>query len=499
MAKFKSSNPEQGQMIPTYLSDWIPEHHLVYIVSDIVDQLDLSVLTSQYTEQGEEAYHPALLLKILFYGYATGVFSSRKLREALDDNVPFRWLSGGLRPDHRTISDFRKNNLKTLARLFTQIVQIGQQLGYVSLGHVSIDGSKIKANASKHKAMSRERMKQEIVRLEQEIRETLEKAQAQEKQGDEEPSLLFPTATQEAVWERSSRLQTIQAALKQLGEQKPEKNSKMPAKDQINFTDADSRIMDTKTQGVIQGYNPQIAVEQTHGIIIGLQMSHSSSDQKQFAGVLRSIKETTGQLPEIVTADAGYFSAENIQTAETHQVDAYIAASREAKEGKNPYDKTNFTYEPETDTYRCPAGKTVPLQHVQYADNPEKPTKWIYECQECLGCDFRENCVKSKTGKRTISRTEADPIRESMRTKVQSVAGKKVYRLRKGIVEPVWGQIKACQGFRQFLLRGEEKVGGEFTLVCIAHNLRKIHSASYPKPSTLYKRKKSAQKRKSAA
>ncbi len=149
MAKFKSHTRDQGRLIPMYLSEWIPENHLVYLVNDIVDQLNLSTITSRYSNRGEEAYHPALMLKILFYGYATGIFTSRKLREAMDDNIPFRWLSGGLKPDHRTISDFRKNNLPVLPGLFRQIIQIARDLGYISLGHVSIDGSKIKANASK--------------------------------------------------------------------------------------------------------------------------------------------------------------------------------------------------------------------------------------------------------------------------------------------------------------------------------------------------------------
>lgn len=497
MAKFKASIPEQGQMIPMYLSEWIPENHLVYTVSDIVDQMDLSAITSGYSDRGEEAYHPGFLLKVLFYGYAIGILSSRKLREALEDHVPLRWLSGGLRPDYRTISDFRKDNLIALASLFSQIIEIARGLGYASLGHISIDGSKVKANASKHKAMSRERMKEEIARLEKEILETLQKTQIEDEK--ETASVLFPETTQEVVLNRISRLEKIKAAFKQLEERKPEKTSKTPKTDQINFTDPDSRIMDTKNQGVIQGYNPQIAVDKDHGIIVGIQMSHSPNDQKQFAGVLTSILETTGQMPEIVTADAGYFSAENIQTAQDCDVDAYIAASRESKQPKNSYDKTNFTYEPQTDTYHCPAGKTLPLKQVQYANDSKQPTKWTYECQECSACPCQKDCVKSKSGKRTVSRTEADPIREAMRTKVQSEEGKAIYRLRKSIVEPVWGQIKACQGFRQFHLRGDEKAAGEFTLVSIAYNLRKIHSAKYPKPSTLYKREKSAQKRKLGA
>jgi len=495
MAKFKSGTFEQGQLIPMYLGEWIPENHLVYLVKDIVDQLNLSAITSKYSERGEEAYHPALLLRILFYGYAIGIFTSRKLREALEENLPLRWLSGGLLPDHRTISDFRKNNLELLPGLFVQIVQIARDLGYASLGHVSIDGSKVKANASKHKAMSRERMKQEIARLEKEISEILAKAQSDDE--NEKSSVLFPEPVSEVIEDRTKRLQKIKDALEQLESRKPEEESKTPEKDQINFTDEDSRIMDTKTQGVIQGYNPQIAVDAEYGIIVGIKMSNCSSDQKQFAGVLESIEQTTGQLPEKVTADAGYFSADNIQTAEDLQVDAYIAATRESKQSKNQYDKTNFTYQPETDTYLCPAGKILLLKQSRNETNPDKPNR-IYECQECHECPYQKDCTKSKSGKRTVTRTEADPIRETMRTKVQSDEGKEIYRRRKGIVEPAWGEIKACQGFRHFHLRGEEKTDGEFTLVSIAYNLRKIHSAKYPKPSTLYKREKYAQKRKIA-
>lgn len=502
MAKFKTSAPDQGQLVPMYLGEWIPANHLIYLVSDIVDQLDLSAMTSRYSNRGEEAYHPALLLKILFYGYATGIFTSRKLREALDEHIPLRWLSGGLRPDYRTISDFRKNNLSLLPGFFAQIVQVARDLGYASLGHVSVDGSKIKANASKHKAMSRDRMKDEILRLEQEIAQRLAAIQSEDEQEDS----LFRETSQIAqeywIEDRKKRLSKIKDALAQLELRSPQAASKEPGKEQINFTDSDSRIMDTKTQGVIQAYNPQIAVDADYGLIVGIQMSHCTNDQQQFAGVLQSIQQTTGQVPEKVTADAGYFSTANIQVAQDQQVDAYIAATREAKQSQHLFDKANFTYQPESDTYLCPAGKIVSLKYnYKYKDNAnetDKPTSWVYECQECLGCPFQKECTKAKNGKRTVTRKEADPLLETMRTKVRSDEGKAIYRRRKGIVEPAWGQIKQCQGFRQFHLRGDNKTEGEFTLVSIAYNIRKLHSAKYPKPSTLYKREKSAQKRKAA-
>jgi transposase len=499
MAKFKPYSTEQGELIPTYLSEWVPDAHLARLISDIVEQMDLSAITAAYSDRGEEAYHPALLLKLWFYGYATGVFTSRQIRQALDESIPFRWLCGGQYPDFRTLSDFRKNHLEAFKALFSQIVQIAMELGYISLGHVSIDGSKIKANASKHKAMSRERMKQEIKRLEHELEEALVNTEADEQQA------WFPEATPQGLSDRRARLAKIREALQELDARKPESAATTPKqieeaqKDQINFTDSESRIMDTKTQGVIQGYNPQIAVDEDYHFIVGLEMSNNSSDQKQFEPVLDAIEANTGRTPEKVTADAGYFSADNIKAAEQAQTDAYIAAGKEGKQAKNPYDKTNFTYEPDTDIYHCPAGQVLELKTTRQQENPDKPTQWVYEGTTCQACPFVQDCVKGQSGKRTLTRTESDPIREQMRTKVQSDAGKEIYRKRKGIVEPAFGEMKEVQGFRQFHLRGEEKVEGEFTLLAISYNLRKLHAAKYPKKATIYKREKSAQKRKNAA
>jgi len=481
MAKFKPYLPEQGEMLPMYFGDLIEEDHLARTVHAIVEQLDLTEIINQYTDRGEEAYHPRLLIKILFYGYSEGIFSSRKLESAIRYNIPFRWLAAGYQPDHRTISDFRKNNLKMLPSLFSQITQIARELGHVSLGHVSIDGSKIKANASKHKAMSRGRMKKEIELLEKEIAETLEKVQEQDEMGLDDERI--ETQHQE-IQVRQKRLETIKDALQKLEKRKPEGTSSMSEKDQANFTDDDSRIMNTKTQGVIQGYNPQIAVDSDQGFIVGLKMSQNPTDQNQFEGILSSVQEYTGTVPEVVTADAGYFSADNIQQAESLEVDAYIAATKEGKKNGNHYDKSNFTYNQDLETYICPAGKKMDLIKVKYKNHEKKPTQWIYECQACLECPFQQECVKkqSKSGKRTMTRTEADPIRESMRTKVQSDEGKAIYKQRKAIVEPVFGQLKECQGFRQFNLRGKEKVEGEFVLLACSHNLRKLHSVKKPRP-----------------
>jgi transposase len=496
MAKFREYSIEQGELLPSYLSDWIPDNHLVRLISDIVDQLDLSEITKHYSNRGEEAYHPAMLLKLWFYGYATGLFSSRKIQTNIHENIPFRWLCAGHQPDFRTISDFRKNNLDLMPFLFKKIIGIAMNLGYVSLGHVSIDGSKIKANASKHKAMSRERMKKEIKRLEQEINQALQEAE-QADQLEEQQLSLLPT-DEARITDRQQRLEKIKMALKELEERKSENESKEPEKDQINFTDSESRIMTTRNQGTIQGYNPQIAVDEANHFIVGLNMTNDPTDVQQFIPVIESVCENTGSLPIKASCDAGYFSASNINHAIQNKIDAYFAPTREGKKEKNPYDKTNFTYNGESNTYTCPAGQTLIHVKTEYANNPDKPTRWKYESTACVECPFQSECVKSKTGKRAVHRTDEDPMREEMRTKVQSTNGSAIYSKRKGIVEPAWGEIKEIQNFRQFHLRTEKKVTGEFFLLAASFNLRKLHSMQFPKKDTLYKREKSAQKRKKA-
>lgn len=357
-----------------------------------------------------------------------------------------------------------------------------------------MDGSKIKANASKHKAMSRERMEQELKQMEVEIGVTLEEAQVADEQESTKPSL--PHEEQVRI---ENRREKIRSALKELEERKPADSQGASGKDQINFTDSDSRIMDTKNQGVIQAYNPQIAVDADNGFIVGIAMSNRTNDQQQLEAVLASVETNHGRVPEKVTADAGYFSASNIRTCESLQTDAYIAATREGKQVGNSFDKHNFKYQREHDVYVCPAGKALYLKQTQHAADDTKPTKWVYECHECSQCPFQKECVRAKSGKRTVTRSEEDPIREAMRTKVQSDAGREIYRQRKSIVEHVWGEIKQVQGFRQFHLRGLDKVAGEFTLVAIAYNLRKLHAMRYPKVDTLYRREKSAQRQKKAA
>jgi|GEM_PF-1792081 len=368
-------------------------------------------------------------------------------------DICFRWLcGGGDKPNFRTLSDFRKNNMDLLPGVFRCIVEVAINLGYATLGHVSVDGSKFKANASKHKAMSRERMKQELERIESEFGEALQAAQvADGQEGD-----VAQDPEDELVYV-ANRREKIRAALAELEARKPDDGSPASGKNQINCTDSDSRIMDTKNQGVIQGFNPQIAVDSDNGFIVGVVMSNSPNDQKQLDAVLDSVQANTDRNPDKMTADAGYFSAANIGSCQTRAIDAYIAATREGKQTGNSFDKRDFTYQSENDVYVCPNAKVLTLKQTQNVQNPEKPTKWVYECQVCPECPFQKECAKAKSGLRTITRSENDPVREEMRTKVQSERGRKSIECVRRLSNRCGGRSNKCRDFGSSFCVGQRR------------------------------------------
>jgi transposase len=429
MAKtYRPYLPEQDLLLPPSLQEWLPEGHLVYFVSDVVDQLDLSAIESCYEkeERGYPPYHPRMMVKILVYGYCVGVFSSRKLQKRLQEDVGFRVLAAGNEPDFRTLSDFRKLHLETLQGLFEQVLHMALEVGAVKVGRVAMDGSKIAGNASKHKAMSYGRMKEEQQRLKQEVQQLLaeaervdaeEDARYGEQRGDELPAELQ---------RREERLRRIRQAKRALEERvrneaKAQGGDPAPAKPddkaQYNFTDPESRIL-KGPDGFVQGYNAQIAVEAETQLIVAQTVTQAANDKQQLIPMIEQVEQQSGQKPEAVLADSGYASEENLQAAEAAEVDVYVAVARDRH------------HPPQNACGRGPLPKTA---------------------------------------------TRLDRMRRKLQTKV----GRALYALRKTIVEPVFGQIKQAQGFRQFLLRGLKKVQGEWALVCMAHNVLKVHRMVY--------------------
>jgi transposase len=445
MAKvYRPYFPEQDFLLPPSLREWLPEDHLSYFVSDLIDQLDLGAIESHYEreQRGYPPYHPRMMTKVLVYGYCVGVFSSRRLEKRLAEDIAFRVLAAGNEPDFRTISEFRRIHLKALEGLFVQVLQLALKLGAMKLGRVAIDGTKVKANASKHKAMSYDRMLREEQRLREEVKQLLAEAEQTDKdedkrygrnrRGDELPAELG---------RREERLQRIAEAKKALEararteaeEKQKERNSdkngsqgggsqrrdraavEPKAKAQHNFTDPESRIM-KGPDGFVQAYNAQAAVEPALQLIVGQALTQQANDKQQLIPMIERVQEQAGQKVREALADSGYCSEENLRKAAKKKVNLFVATGKQ--------------------------------KHNQPAQSSP-----------------RGRIPKSAT------------LVERMKRKLMTKAGQAIYARRKTIVEPVFGQIKQAQGFRHFLLRGVDKVRSEWALVCATHNVLKLYRA----------------------
>jgi transposase len=431
---YRAYLPEQDLLLPPSLREWLAEDHLAYFVSDVVDQLDLSAIHAVYEKEnrGQPPYDPRLMTKLLVYGYCTGVFSSRRIQKRLQEDIPFKVLAAGNEPDFRTISDFRKIHLEALENLFEQVLEMALQCGSIKLGRVSLDGTKLKANASKHKAMSYGRMKEKQRQLKEEVKQLLEQAEAADQEEDRQYGSKRGDELPEELRRRETRLAKIKEAKKVLEQRARDKAAaegknaeeakrvKPDDKDQYNFTDPESRIM-KGGDGIVQGYNAPAAVEPTLLLIVGQSVTEAANDKKQLKPLLEVIEEQAGQRPEAILADNGYCSEEN-------------------------------------------------LEHLESADQPERKIEgFIATGKQKHG----EHRLPAKRGPLPKGATKVD----RMKRKLQTKAGKAIYAARKCVVEPVFGQIKQARGFRQFLLRGKEKVKGEWALLCLTHNILRLHAA----------------------
>ncbi|MGB5253154.1 MAG: IS1182 family transposase [Sedimenticolaceae bacterium] len=445
-AEFILIDRDTPQLFPASVQDYLPEKHLARFVVEIVDQLDLKRLVGAYRGTGSAAYHPAMLVALLFYGYATGVFSSRKLAQATYDSIACRFICANSHPDHRTIADFRKRFLGELEALFVEILLIGQAMGLVKLGTVSLDGTKIKANASKHKALSWAHANRLEEQLKDEVAELMRLAaqadnQALPEQMDiplelerrEQRLEVIAAAKAEIVARAQERFEREQgeyeekqakreAHEKKTGKKPSGKGPKPPTpgpepKDQVNLTDAESRIMPTSSGGFEQGYNAQAGVDIDTHLIVEEHVTQHTNDKQEVAPALENLAALPEELGEVeaLLADTGYHSEANVQRCDNAEIEPLIPAKRE---GHNP-----------------------PLAE-RFADDPAPPS-------------------------------DPSPV-QAMAHRLRTQAGKALYAKRKSTVETVFGIIKHVMGFRQFLLRGLRAVQGEWALVCIGWNLRRL-------------------------
>jgi transposase len=444
--KFKTVDYDKSLKQTVIIEDCLPPDHLARFIVAVIAMLDLSATYAQYAPRGGEPYAPEILLGLLFYGYATGVFSSRKIEKATYESIPFRFIAGGLHPDHDTIANFRKVFLAEIADLFVQVLLVAQETGALKLGNISLDGSKVHADASKSKAISYKRLLALERRLQAEVQELL--ALSEQDNGQELPEGLDIAEELSFRQERLANLTRAKAVLELRAEEryqaekaeyeaklrereekakrtgrkprgrKPKPPESGPCdKDQYNFTDPESRIMKNSTnRGFDQHYNVQVAVDQDSFLIVANTLSNHPTDHNEALPTLDAIPEQVGK-PKAGALDAGYFSEHNIAEMEHREIEPYIATGRE------PHHKS---------------------WKARFAKLPGPPSE------------------------------DATP-KEKMAYKLKTEIGQAIYKLRKSTVEPVIGIIKEILGFRQFSLRGLAAVIGEWCLVCLAFNLKRLH------------------------
>jgi len=465
MKCFRTFDLGQTLLLPPDLRDWLPEGHLARFVAEVVGEVDLSAIYVGYEGdgRGQAAYHPQMMAGLLIYGYCVGIFSSRRIERATFEDVAFRFLSGDQHPDHDTIAAFRERHLQALKDLFLQVLKLCEKAGLVQLGHVALDGTKVKANASKHKAMSFDRMCKREQELAAQIAGLLTQASsvdaAEDQQyGQGKTAAQLPAELARAQ-QRLARIREAKAALEvearaaaearkaevdaTLAERAqreaetgkgvsgrrpvaPDPATVTPeAKDQYNFTDPESKIMlDGATKGFEQAYNAQIVVDDAHQIIVAEDLIDQANDKQQLAAMLGRVDTNLGRKPTVASADAGYYADSQLVDPRLEGINLHV-----------PPDRQKHNLPPPPD------------------DPPPPPTAATTEPQP------------PATPKTRIA---------DMRAKLRTEAGHAIYRMRKAIVEPVFGQIKQIRGFRRFSFRGKTKTGAEWSLVCMTHNLLKL-------------------------
>lgn len=507
---FKPYKQNQLMLMPPSLEEMIPEGHLVRVVNEMIDQLDIEPLKRQYKGGGTSAYHPKMLLKVIIYAYSQRVFSSRRIAKELRENINYMWLSGMSQPDHRTINRFRGEVMKeAVEEVFYGIVEQLLDLGYIDLEKYFVDGTKVEANANRYSFVWRKSTEKYKAGLQEKVRKLLDEIEeiekAEEKEYGEKDLEEVGEGKEINAEELKKAVEKINEALRKDPKNKSLKKAKrclekdylprqekyerdeekFKGRNSFSKTDEDATFMrmkeDHMRNGQLKaGYNVQMGTENQY--VIGFSIHQRPGDTSCLKEHLEQLSKSLGEYPEGLIADAGYGSEENYDYLRKRNITAYVKYNtfhyeqKRRYKKKKPYRAENFTHMPEKDQYICPQGKILSYQFTRKytSENGYVSSRRVYECHHCQGCPVKAECTKSKYNRRIYIGAELQEMKKSAHNLLLSPRGLEMRSRRPIEVEAVFGRLKQNWGFRRFLLRGLEKVRIEWGILCMAHNISKV-------------------------
>jgi transposase len=509
---FKPYNQGQVMLLPPSVGELIPEKHLVRVVNETIDKLNIEPLVATYKGDGTSAYHPLMLLKVLVYAYLTKTYASRMIAKALTENIHFMWLSGMSRPDFHTINNFRSSRLKeVIDQVFGSMVFFLLENGYVDLHHYFVDGTKLRADNNKHKVVWAKNTKRYKEKVQHKINELLEQiertnTEEQERYGDRNLEELGEeaTLTSDAVKEQTQRLNEILQrttaapkptvkALKEITtkllpklEHYEQQEKTLAGRNSYARTDPDATVFRMKDQQLLPAYNLLLGTQDQFVLNYSFHQRKASESDAFIAHLVRC-HQLLGQYPSLVMGDSAYGSEENYHFLAHHQIGSYLKYNtfhleQQRKYRSNPYRKENFAYDQTTDSYQCPQGRQMPFKQSRriLTDNGYQTFARLYQCVDCQGCPVASQCKRGEGPRSILINPTLEAYRAQARSNLNSEMGILLRKQRGADVEPVFADIKFNQGYHRCRLRGQAKVNVEIGLLSIAHNMKKVALA--PKP-----------------
>ncbi len=462
MQKFKPVSNDQLMLLPPSVEDFIPSAHLARVISDVVETIDVKAIEARYSHLGQKSYHPHLLLKLLFYGYSIGLRSGRRIAAACESDTAFMYLASMYKPDFRTINDFRKDNTEFIQTAFVQVVQICKGLGLAKAGTLIIDSTKLKANACADRSKNKEQYQHWLERINGDIKNILDEARQTDHKEDEQYGDNRGDELPKDLQSKQKLKEKIKEVLLQMNSDK----------ERVNLTDREARFI--KNNGKIDlRYSCQAAITED-GIVVSAYTNNCPSDRTDTIKVLDQAEVNAAENYKEILADSGYASFDNFEELDRRGKIIYIPDQQmnsEAEKQQNPYHRNRFIYNEEKDCFACPENKELPF----YGNHTHKRTKQqsrVYICKDCPACDKQTLCTKGKY--RQINVEKREHLRHQIRERLNSIQGKLTY-LKRMRIESVFGNIKHNLGYIHLYLKGIKKTTAEWQLICIGHNLKKIH------------------------